>query len=295
MSERLIQLSSNPTLLDYCAGAAARFIRPVAQFLAPNVPVPVPTGFFKLWTEKVRFSLPDTAREVGGHATKIDIEASNSRYNCSPQSLDFPIDRATGGDLETLAKDGLDLVLDVANQVHELSVITKALSALVTSESLSWGPAADPIVDIDTRILKLIKQSKCGQIGVLFGASAWDWFKNHPKVVAKAKHDLSWENSPGLFHAQAKYLTAYSVRDLNADGLQEHIAFMLDGSVIIFARSDTPTRRDPSFMKTFRLSDNIFRGLYDNAERRITSVACDWTEDVQISNTVGAIRLDLQI
>ena len=56
-----------------------------------------------------------------------------------------------------------------------------------------------------------------------------------------------------LFVGTPEVRASYMVYDDAAEGVAESIKFLLDTTVLIFARRQSPTRRDPSFMKTFRL------------------------------------------
>ena len=48
---RLASISSKPVLKEFAQGAAQDAIMPVADFLAPTVPVATSTGRFKKYTE----------------------------------------------------------------------------------------------------------------------------------------------------------------------------------------------------------------------------------------------------
>ena len=69
---------------------------------------------------------------------------------------------------------------------------------------------------------------------------------------------------------------------------------MLDNVVLIFARKPSPTRRDPSFMKTFRLMDKwMVPGSYMRDDGRVEVAKFDWSEDVQVTNAPAAVRLNI--
>ena len=63
---RLASISSGPTLREFAQGAAQQTVQPVADFIAPTVPVGVMNGRYKVYTEKNRFRLPNTLRAIGG-------------------------------------------------------------------------------------------------------------------------------------------------------------------------------------------------------------------------------------
>ena len=183
MSNRLQSISTNPTLREYAQGAAKANIQPVADFLAPSVEVATTTGKYKLYSEKNRFRIPQTARAIGGQATRITLDAT---YNCSPHALEHPVDdleKLESEQLESAIQEGADLVSEAAALTHEHSVITAALETVGSGTDYNFTDNAfDPVALLDIEILRLIKQANYGSkmgIGVLFGTTAWMRTKNN--------------------------------------------------------------------------------------------------------------------
>ncbi|MFA6271282.1 MAG: hypothetical protein WC657_08845, partial [Candidatus Paceibacterota bacterium] len=142
-------------------------------------------------------------------------------------------------------------------------------------------------------------------IGVLFGASAWNVFKNQAKVRGRfvvgsgAKSGVglavpTQANAGELFIGSPEVRTSYMVFDDAAEGVAEDVKFLLDSTVLVFARKAQPTRRDPSFMKTFRLMNRFMvPGSYMRDDGRVEVAKFDWSEDVQISNSAAAKRINV--
>jgi hypothetical protein len=79
------------------------------------------------------------------------------------------------------------------------------------------------------------------------------------------------------------------VVDTAKEGLAPSVSFLLDTSVLVFARLQNPTRRDPSFMKTFRLMGNyMVPGSYLRDDGRVEVAKFDWSEAVAITNSSAA-------
>jgi hypothetical protein len=76
-------------LREFAQGAAQSAVQPVADFLAPTVEVPSSIGRYKIYTEKNRFLPPDTARAIGGRATVLSFDATDSTI-ASPTRWIFP-------------------------------------------------------------------------------------------------------------------------------------------------------------------------------------------------------------
>ena len=306
---RLASISSNPTLKQFAQGAAQDAIQPVADFIAPTVPVATMNGRYKIYTEKNRFHIPDTLRALGGRATELRFTATDGSYNCEPHSLDFPIDN-----LESLEADGLEnamregavAVAEVAALAHEKTVIDAALTAAGAGTNKTWNSSADPVSDVDDAILSVLKAAKYGSlmgVGILFGATAWKIFKNHSAVRGRfivgnskaAGLQVPTEAGAGeLFLARPEVKTSFMVYDTAKEGLSESISFVLDSSMLIFARKANPTRRDPSFMKTFRLMNKFMvPGSYMREDGRAEVAKFDWSEDVRVTNSAAVVRLNI--
>ncbi len=263
-------------LREYAQGAAQAATQPVADFLAPTVPVATAVGRFKKYTEQDRFRIPNTKRSVGGRATEIGFTAVDA---------------------------------EAAALGHEFNVVNLALTTLGAGTNLTWSGALDPVSDLDGQILAIIKAAKYGSlmgVGVLFGATAWKLFKNNTNVrgrfivganVPSGGYSIAVpteESAMGLLIGAPAIRVSYMVYDTAAEGLAASINFILDSTVLVFARLASPTRRDPSFMKTFRLNGQFMvPGSYMREDNRVEVAKFDWSEDIQVTNSAAAVRLNI--
>jgi len=307
---RLSDISASPVLREFAQGAAQSAIMPVADFLAPTIEVPTSVGRYKKYTEKDRFRIPNTLRSIGGRATELRFEVSDETYNCEPHALDYPVDnleRLESEDLENALREGAVAVAEVAALAHEKSVIDAAVTAAGAGTGKTWGSSADPVSDIDAAIMDVIKAAKYGSlmgVGVLFGASAWCLFKNQDKVRGRfvvgngpkgGNLAVPTEATAGsLFVGSPDVRTSYMVFDNAAPGIAEDVKFLLDSTVLVFARRPNPTRRDPSFMKTFRLMGKyMVPSSYMRDDGRVEVAKFDWSEDVRVTNSAAVKRLNV--
>jgi hypothetical protein len=305
---RLSDISASPVLKQFAQGAAQSNIMPVADFLAPTVEVPTSVGRFKKYTEKNRFRIPQTLRAIGGRAAELSFDVSDESYNCNPHALDYPVDnleRLEAGELEDCLREGAVACAEVAALAHEKSVIDAALAAVGAGTSKTWNSSADPVSDLDDAILSVIKAAKYGSlmgVGVLFGTTAWKIFKNAEKVRGRivgglGKGGLAVPTEPvagSLLIGNPDVRTSYMVYDDAPEGKAEDVKFLLDTAILIFARRANPTRRDPSFMKTFRLAGQyMVPGSYVREDGRVEVAKFDWSEDVRITNASAALRLNI--
>jgi hypothetical protein len=309
---RLSEISASPTLREFAQGAAQSAIMPVADFIAPTVEVPTSTGRFKSYTEKHRFHIPDTLRTLGGRAAELRFEVSDATFNCEPHALDYPVDnleQLESEGLENMLREGAVAVAEVSALAHEKSVIDAALAAVGAGTNKTWNASADPIADVDDAILTVIKAAKYGSlmgVGIVFGATAWKIFKNQDKVRGrfvvghgggKAALGLAVpteQSASQMFIGTPDVRTSYMIYDSAPEGKAESISFLLDTAILIFARKDAPSRRDPSFMKTFRLMNKFMvPGSYMRDDGRVEVAKFDWSEDVKVSNSAACIRLNV--
>ena len=280
--------------------------------MAPTVEVATSTGRYKVYSEKHRFHIPDTLRSLGGRAAELRFDVSDATFNCEPHALDFPVDnleQLESSGLENMLREGAVAVAEVGALAHEKAVIDAALAIVGAGTGKTWNDAADPISDVDDAILSVIKAAKYGSlmgVGILFGATAWKIFKNQSKVRGrfvvgngggKASLGLAVpteESASQMFVGSPDVRTSYMIYDTAAEGVAANINFLLDNTVLVFARKDAPTRRDPSFMKTFRLMNQFMvPGSYMRDDGRVEVAKFDWSEDVKVTNNAACVRLNI--
>jgi len=309
---RLSDISASPVLREFAQGAAQDSIMPVADFLAPTVEVATSVGRYKVYSEKNRFHIPDTLRTLGGRAAELRFDVTDSTFNCEPHALDFPVDnleQLEAAGLENMLREGATAVAEVAALSHEKTVIDAALAAVGAGTGKTWNDAADPISDVDDAILSVIKAAKYGSlmgVGILFGATAWKIFKNQAKVRGrfvvgngggKASLGLAVpteDSASQMFVGTPDVRTSYMIYDAAPEGKAENVNFLLDSTILVFARKQAPSRRDPSFMKTFRLMNQFMvPGSYVRDDGRVEVAKFDWSEDVKVVNSAACVRLNV--
>jgi hypothetical protein len=302
---RLSSLSSNPELQSYAQGTARQNISPIADFLAPEVPVATQVGHYKKFDDKHRFKVPDTRRALRGNATVLEWDVSDATYNCRPHAIDVPVDKLEGlelGSAMDAIKEGADDAAEVAGLAHERSVIIAALEAAGAGTNYNFELATvDPVKLIDQAILDISKNAKhtnLMEVGILFGPTAFLRYKNSKEVKGN-KSGGGKTNVIGLPDVTALQLGNPEARlstmiiNMAGEGLTEDIEFLLDEAILIFVRKANPTRRDSSFMKTFRLRNQILRPrVYEREDGRVDVAAFDWSEDVQVTNTLAIARIN---
>jgi hypothetical protein len=306
---KLASVSADPVLVAYSQGAAQSATSSAADFLAPTVPVATSTGKYKIYSAKNRFRIPDTRRAVGGRATQVGFSATDGTFNCAPHALDFPVDILESIESEglmNLMQEGADICSQIGALAHEKTVIDTALDALGAGTALSIGANDDIIDQLDADILAVIKAAKMGafmNVGVLLGAGAWRKVKNHASVrgrlISGSKKEIAnvtLEDFGNLLISKCESRVSLMCYDDAPEGVDENVKFVLDGDIVVFARTAQPTRFDPSFMKTFRLRNQWMKpGTYVRDDGRAEVAKFDWSEDVQTTNADAGIRRTVAI
>ena len=301
---KLATISSNPTVVEYAQGAAQDMTSKVADFLAPTVPVGTAVGHYKEYSSKSRFSLPDTLRSLGGRAVEIGFDATDATYNCQHHALDFPVDileQIEAEGLENVFQEAADICAEVGSLSHEKRVIDAAIDALGAGTALAIGDADDVIDQLDAITLNIIKAAGYGGlmgVGFLFGAGAWRVVKNHPSVRdrfvsgSSAKFSNPNLNDFGdMLVSKGESMISTLCYDTQPVGKAKALNFLLDGDIVIFARRSNPTRRDPSFMKTFRMRNQWMKpGSYSRDDGRVEVAKFDWSADVKVTNSAAGVR-----
>src|ERR1700686_3648151 len=292
---RLRDLSTNPTIVNFAQDASQAAIRKIANFLAPSVEVPAMTGQYKIFDAKHRYKRPITRRSNDGRATRIGFNAQDSWFNLEPNALDFPIpnvETMDDGALLNYAKYGATLLADSAGLSHEGETIDKALAAVGAGTDYNFTLSTVlPLDIIDQAILNVKKLAKNGAgVKVLFGTTAFLRTRQNKdtraplaggrggpatggaSLVSPQLADLS-----GMLFSNPTVEMSDMVEDKAPEGIAEDIQFMLDEAIIVFASNDVPNTMDPSFMKTFRLMGQwMVPGAYESEDRRDNILKMDW-------------------
>ena len=297
-------------LREYAQGAAQSAAAPIADFLAPTVPVSTLVGRYKKYDEKNRFHVPDVRRAIGGRAVELRFNATDATYNATPRAIDYPIDNLEAleeAELEGALQEGARAVAEVAALAHELDVVNAAVNGIPGGQQFTMDTTSsttDCVNLLDSAILNVIKAAKYGSlmgVGILFGATAFQKYRNHTSVRSRfVVGGGSAKAGPSIVTAQVNDVATLQmgnpearislmVYDSAAEGVAASVNFVLDTKIIVFARMANPTRRDPSFMKTFRLQNQFMvPGSYVRDDGRVEVAKFDWSEDIQLTNSAAA-------
>jgi hypothetical protein len=305
-TEKLSTLSGRPVIREYAQGRAQDATGEIAEFLAPAVEVSTMTGKYKTYDEETRFKLPETLRSLGGKATVVEFDRDDADFNVKPHALDTPLD-----DIEIEEAEGEDLLMETSDDIaalagmaHENRVITTGVGALsAVAGKGAWSQAqTDPVAEINAQIVDVIKAAGAGsvmEVGILLDPNAMIKFfanKNVKGYFPGISHIApTIENMKKLFLGKVESKVSFLAVDTAAAGKDKDMNFVLADKVLVFARSSSPTRRDPSFMKTFRRRGRwMVPGSYRREDDRGETIKFDWTEQVVLTNVPAARLLEIE-
>lgn len=301
------QASANPTLTNFAVGLAQDMTRALAEFLSPTCEVPSTVGQFKRFDDKNAFQTYNTARAVGGRATRIEFETSDATYNCKPQALEVPVDdserdAADASDPIKLDESKIKTLISVSTLSHETKVIDATINAISAEAVLGvWSDATkDPVEELDGLIEAISNATGMMPNRLAIGIGAWKAFRNHPKVRARQPGAELIGLTPGqaaamLLNPEIQIKIGTLSRDTTKFGKAKNAVNVVGAKLLLFIASDNPTQYDPSFSKTFtgRRGGVTAVRTYREEGARSDIHAVDWSEDIQITGTACGRRVDI--
>jgi len=297
----------NPTLTNYAQGVAQDRRSAMADFLAPIVPVSASIGQYKRFNSKNAFAIYNTARAIGGPATRIKFEADDPTFNCKPQALEIAIDdeeRNAAGTGDPLGLEQAKIDTLVSNSVisHEDKVVTVVKAGIVAVIGKGvWSNAAnDPVEELDEQIQAIALATGIMPNAIAFGLGAWSVFRNHPKVIARQPGAAligltTAQGSQMLLNPGIEIRVGVLSKDAAKWGNAKNAVNIVGLEAFIFLRSANPSQYDPSFAKTFTVGAGLVAGVreYRSEQDRSDVYAMDWSEDIEVVSTESGRRLTI--
>lgn len=296
----------NMTLTNYASGVAQDVISAIAEFLAPSVPTGVSIGQYKEFSDKNAFQIYDTARAVGGPATRIKFDADDKTFNCKPNALEIPIDdseRDAAGDDQLGLEQAKTRTLVISGATaHENKVVTTVKAGMTAVAGKGkWSEAANnPLEEINEQIETIATNAGMMPNRAVIGLGAWRTLSTHPKVLARFPGAAvvgvtTSQFSSLLLNPSIDLRVAVLSKDTTKFGKTKVAANIFGASFIGFIASATPSVYDPSLAKTFvtkRGSINAVR-TYREENAHSDVLALDWSEDVKVTGTACGFLIDV--
>lgn len=293
------------TLKQYAYGVAQDVKSALADFIAPRVPVGVGTGMFKKFDDKNAFQRYDTARAVGGPATRIEFASTDGNFNCEANALEVPIDdqeREKAGDAQSALEEAKTRTLvinaSLAREKRVFDLVKANVAAAASKGVWSSDATAQPIDEIDEQIEAIATLTGLMPNRMVIGLGAWRVLKNHANVIARLNgspdKSVSLDAFAGmLLNPQIEIRVGIMSIDANKMGKAASKSNVVGSEIFLFHGSDNPTQYDPGFAKTFSVGANSVEAvrLYREERNRSDILAVDWSEDVQVVSAICAKRI----
>lgn len=300
--------SLNPTLTNFAVGLAQDMARKLAEFISPTVLVGSSVGQYKEFSDKNAFQVYNTARALGGGATRIHFDAADPSYNCQPQALEITVDDAerdaAGDDEENplrLDEAKITTLLSSTSLSHESQVLAVAKTLTAVADVGEWSnPANDPILEIDAQIEALATDTGLMPNRLAIGLPAWKIIRHHPKVLARmpgaAVQGTTLAQFAGmLLNPGIEIEIGVLSQDRAKFGKAKDAVNLYGAELLLFLASQNPTQYDPSFMKTFTIRRGGVSAVrtYRDESARSDVHAVDWSRDIKKTSAACGRRIVL--
>ncbi len=257
---------------------------------------------FKKFDDKNAFQIYETARAVGGPATRIEFKATDASYNAKPQALEVTVDdseREAAGAEDPLRLDESKIrtLISCEALAHENKVLTLVNTLTAVVGAGVWSDVdVDPIKEIDEQIVAIATATGMMPNALGIGLSAWNVLRNHPLVTKRLP---SVDVGGATLEQLARMLINPAIecrvgiisKDTTKFGATKVATNIMGAVVVPFIRSPNPTQYDPSWMKTFTTRRGGAAGVWTYREPRMDVHAVDWSEDIQITGPACANRI----
>ena len=290
------------TLKNYAFGVAQDAKTTLADFIAPRVPVGVASGKFKKFDDKNAFQLYDTARALGGSATRMEFAATDGNFNCAPNALEVAIDdqeRDQAGSADSALEEAKTRTLVInAALAREKRVFDLVKASVAASATWSSSGTADPIDAIDEQIEAIATATGMLPNRMVIGLGAWRAIKNSAAVLKRqsgvSNRGVTLDVLAGmLLNPQVEIRVGVMAHDAFKPGKAASKSNVVGSEIFLFHGNDSPTQYDPGFAKTFSIGANSVEAVRMYREERCHSdiLAVDWSEDVEVVSAACARRI----
>jgi hypothetical protein len=302
-------------LTNYAFGVTQDAVkaRRLLQKLAPVVPTGGTSGLYNKFDETQAFkeyAKAVTRRAVGGQANIVQFLSDTANYNCDPNGLRISIDnheRMQAGDAQ-----GASLLLEQAKTrvltinclvgtISEAITVAKAGISAMAGKGDWANPNVDPVKELNDAIKAVYLASGMVPTDIIIDFGAWCVMSGNKNVLNRMPGADIAEVSPGrvsrLLVAPGIEITIAETAGLTGGGLGNSSATkqgLMGGSVFVCYSSEVPTVYDPSFMKTFSPSANLFTEVYSYREEpHLDWFENDWTSEIVLVSSNLCKRIDV--
>jgi hypothetical protein len=291
-------------LTSYALAVAqdAQKIRAMIARFAPTVQTGVTDGSYNKFTGRESFAKYAKAyarRAVGSQANRIPFLTDTGTFALQPYGLRIDIDnheaQKVDGDpaglrmLEEAKTQALTASCFLATLGEVITAIDAAVTA--TAGQGKWNdPNVDPVQELNNEIKAFFLATGLVPNKITFDFGAYCVFAGNPLVLKRMPGATVASITPANIAAMLVTpnidVAISDVAEFNVGGVgatTQTFKSVLGGKVYIHYTSAMPSVYDPSFMKTFAQSANLFTDIYTYREEpHLTWYENDWTAQVVV-------------
>ena len=266
----------------------------LANTLCPIVQVPANTGTYKVYDDRNAFSVPDTARPLGGTRNRIQASATDGTYACKPQGLSIGLD-----DYELNLASARNTPVDLAQMKIRTLLNQKAnayAKRVVDFVFANLTPVAgrggwsnndiDPIDQIDEQLDALsLDIGTTENVSVVMSVAEWRALRMHPKTKSrlgiKDGLALTRENFTGALLYPVKLIISGTAATVTKPGQATVTkARLTAGYCLLCHTQPSPSTEDASAFKCFSTSPVLVDSVreYRDENSNSTIYPIDWDE-----------------
>lgn len=276
----------------------------LADFLAPPVQTGAAQGYYKVFDSKTAFAAYNAQRAIGGQRLRIGFSATDQSFVLLPNGLEVTVDdherdQAGNSGAFDIEQVKIRYLVNAAYRSRELGVWTAAKAAVTATPSVGdWtDDTVDPIAEIDSLIEAINTDTGYIANRMILSLSAWRALKENAKV--KARRAGIYAGSPTFADIAAMTINPrLEIRvgsipyDTAKAGLAQSNANIIGSEAWLFYASSNADLMDPSFMKSFSISETPVQAVKKYREQELIDVfAVDWTERQVVTAPLSGRRL----
>jgi phage host-nuclease inhibitor protein Gam len=246
-----------------------------SQFLAPQiipvVPVAKQSDIYRTWDKDYWFKVPDTNRARGTRPNRVETAVSSATYYAKNYALEEFIayedldnaDEALALE-ESAARHVMQLLmLDMENRVANLlTTAANVGSGNALTGTAQWSDRAnsDPVSDVTTGRLWIMKETGQSKFTMVVGQEVHDSLLLHPDMIDRVKGaqvatagNIEAVIAP-VFQV-GRYFVGKTPKQNAAEGLPtsaSSMTFIWGKNASLFVAADRPARNTPSGVYAFR-------------------------------------------
>jgi len=278
----------------------------LAGLLVPIVQVTAAAGTFKKFDDRNDFLVTDTLRGLGGHAKRMNIEATNDTYLCQPHALEIAKD---DWEMDLVGSGAGALSSELIDQGKIRSLLArKATGYAKRAVDFAFGaltPVADrgnfssndidPIDQLDEQLAALATDvATTENIKVIMSVDVWRKIRANAKVKARAggvKTSVKREDLTDMLLYPVELEISGVVATATKRGQTTVTKSQIVGNyVILLHTTPSATINDPSAFKCFSTSSALVDAVRTYREESASSDVhkIDWSEDMKQTSALAA-------